>query len=538
MSSEQDKRPSLVPLGVFGTTAAPSPPPPVAVTSPGVVPAPAEPAPPPEEAAAAVPSAERDSAPVADRPSFPRTLVGVPSLSPEAARAKRGDFPAPPKWQGAAAYAGGAPALRTSSGGPVPPGAQPPPPPPSTALSASTPPVPSAPFPLAKDPPVLGRVNLRSVPATLAGVGAPTGPAVRAPRGDDTEPIQRADDTVEEFDLADALEESSLPTRPLAAGGGSFRSAPPPVPAPHEPSEAAPAAPVTRSSIPPVIVPDFARKDPSEVNIPLAGPRAAPVPAPVPAPAPVRVRPAVEVDPGQPLLGVMFVAAMLVLGVGGWLLTQGGFVRPRHPEVAAKAIAKKLAAPVASPAAVSEPAAAAVPEPEPEPEPEPAAEPEPVPEAEPEPAAPNARRPGGNEPRARRVEPPARPAPVARPSQLEQPRVAPPQLTITPQPGTSTTPSSPGAAAPGGELPETPTRETVTSALDAVRSRVLECAAGKHGVAEVDLTVLSSGDVSHVVVTGDFAGSAEGSCIAREVRAARFGSFQKPRFRLIYPFQL
>lgn len=87
-------------------------------------------------------------------------------------------------------------------------------------------------------------------------------------------------------------------------------------------------------------------------------------------------------------------------------------------------------------------------------------------------------------------------------------------------------------------MPDTPTREDVTRALDVVRPQVSACTGGKHGVAEVDLTVLSAGDVSHVVVTGDFAGTPEGSCIAREVRAARFSPFLKPRFRLIYPFQL
>jgi hypothetical protein len=93
--------------------------------------------------------------------------------------------------------------------------------------------------------------------------------------------------------------------------------------------------------------------------------------------------------------------------------------------------------------------------------------------------------------------------------------------------------------APSGELPDTPTRETVQAALDSVRAEVGRCApAGQRGVAEVDLTIASNGLVTHAVVAGDFAGTPAGSCIARAVRAARFTPFAKPRFRVIYPFSL
>jgi hypothetical protein len=40
------------------------------------------------------------------------------------------------------------------------------------------------------------------------------------------------------------------------------------------------------------------------------------------------------------------------------------------------------------------------------------------------------------------------------------------------------------------------------------------------------------------VVGGDFAGTPEGSCIARVARTAQFVRFAKPRFRVIYPFSL
>jgi hypothetical protein len=104
-------------------------------------------------------------------------------------------------------------------------------------------------------------------------------------------------------------------------------------------------------------------------------------------------------------------------------------------------------------------------------------------------------------------------------------------------PAATATPT-PAPAEPAAPMPETPTRENVQSALDAKRSEVLQCAAGAHGVAEVDLTVSSTGAVTHAVVAGDFAGTPAGSCIARVVRTARFAPFSKPRFRVIYPFSL
>jgi hypothetical protein len=87
-------------------------------------------------------------------------------------------------------------------------------------------------------------------------------------------------------------------------------------------------------------------------------------------------------------------------------------------------------------------------------------------------------------------------------------------------------------------LPETPSRDDVLAALDPVRPKVAQCAPGQHGVAEVDITVSDTGAVTHAVVAGDFAGTPEGSCIARAVRGATFRPFQKPRFRVIYPFSL
>ena len=88
------------------------------------------------------------------------------------------------------------------------------------------------------------------------------------------------------------------------------------------------------------------------------------------------------------------------------------------------------------------------------------------------------------------------------------------------------------------DLPDIPSRDDVISALEPLRRAIGECVHGKRGVAQLDITVSSSGSVSHAVVGGDFAGTPEGSCIARATRTAQFTPFQKPRFRVIYPFSL
>jgi cytoskeletal protein RodZ len=94
------------------------------------------------------------------------------------------------------------------------------------------------------------------------------------------------------------------------------------------------------------------------------------------------------------------------------------------------------------------------------------------------------------------------------------------------------------APAPTGELPQGPTRAEVVTRLESVRPAVHACAAGRSGVADLDVTIAHTGLVMHVLVGGDFAGTTEGSCIARAVRQARFPAFKQERFRLLYPYAM
>jgi hypothetical protein len=87
-------------------------------------------------------------------------------------------------------------------------------------------------------------------------------------------------------------------------------------------------------------------------------------------------------------------------------------------------------------------------------------------------------------------------------------------------------------------LPDHPSREQVTSSLNSVSSELKRCVGDRHGVADVTVTVRSAGFVSYAVVSGAYAGTPEGSCIARAVRAAKFPAFSEPTLRVTYPFQL
>ena len=94
--------------------------------------------------------------------------------------------------------------------------------------------------------------------------------------------------------------------------------------------------------------------------------------------------------------------------------------------------------------------------------------------------------------------------------------------------------------APAAEiaLPEVPSRAEVSAGFDAVRGALATCAAGKHGVVDIDATVSGAGRVTYALIAGVFKGSPEGSCMARAVRAARFPQFSRASLKVSYPVAL
>ncbi|HET6340258.1 MAG TPA: hypothetical protein VFG30_43920 [Polyangiales bacterium] len=225
-----------------------------------------------------------------------------------------------------------------------------------------------------------------------------------------------------------------------------------------------------------------------------------PVKKPISSLAPMEVkRPRAAQKQREPAsaIGYALVAAMVLLGIGGWFLTSGGYRRSTDQAAQPTAAASVLRP--ADPLASSK--LAAIPEPAPT-----VAEPTPPVED-------------------------AVPAPVTTPAErgTSRPRVASKTL--------KKSLAAPAPAPAFGEI-ETPSRDDVLHGLDRVRSTVSACAEGRTGVAEVDLTIAANGIVTNALVGGDFGGTPQGSCIARAVRKARFPTFKADRYRVLFPYVL
>jgi cytoskeletal protein RodZ len=225
--------------------------------------------------------------------------------------------------------------------------------------------------------------------------------------------------------------------------------------------------------------------------------------------------------------GVLLVAAVVLLATGAWFLTAGSFRRATLTEVPNRQGTETAAAsqPMNNMAA----AKTSVTEP------------------------PNEQVPSGADSNANAANAnAAAPAPVANASNVQNganESAAPgpalknkPSLTATVR-GERTRGSKRagnGKAAPAatGEVAQGPTRGEVITRLESVRPAVHACAAGRSGVADLDITIAHTGTVMHVLVGGDFAGTTEGTCIARAVRQAHFPAFKQERFRLLYPYAI
>jgi hypothetical protein len=88
-------------------------------------------------------------------------------------------------------------------------------------------------------------------------------------------------------------------------------------------------------------------------------------------------------------------------------------------------------------------------------------------------------------------------------------------------------------------LPAQLTRAQVLAGLSAVRTAAAACGVGQHGLAMTAITVAgSSGSVTSAIVSGQFAGTPVGSCVARAARAARFQRFRGATFSVSFPFAI
>jgi len=91
---------------------------------------------------------------------------------------------------------------------------------------------------------------------------------------------------------------------------------------------------------------------------------------------------------------------------------------------------------------------------------------------------------------------------------------------------------------PSEILPEQPTRDEIKRALDATRPALEACVGPAHGTTFANVTIAGSGRVIHSSIEGAFAGTPQGSCMARALRSASFPRFAADRMTVRFPFVL
>jgi hypothetical protein len=106
------------------------------------------------------------------------------------------------------------------------------------------------------------------------------------------------------------------------------------------------------------------------------------------------------------------------------------------------------------------------------------------------------------------------------------------------KPGSAPKPA-PVAKPAAADLPSAPGRDDVLGALKAVAPKVSACGNGQSGIATAKIAVSgSTGRVTSVDVSGQFAGTPVAACVSREVGKAKFPKFSQPSFSVTFPFKI
>lgn len=293
----------------------------------------------------------------------------------------------------------------------------------------------------------------------------------------------------------------------------------------------------------------------------LASPLAAPVLAPVAVPvAPIAAAPEPAKPQGVNKTVVVTGIAVAVILVGG-IVTATLMLNRNNRDEQQQQVAMNNAPqqPAASPAAPTVPESAPTPAAPAAPAPTAAAPTAPAPAA-PAPAAPEHEAPsrehrGEREHRSERPSTAAAaPTPAPAPAQAAARTAAPaPARTGTasiddllnrvgnaparPAAGANTGGNTGGGNTGGGDVPETPDRGTVRSALQSVAGAVRACGTGQGGTAMVTIVFANTGRVTTANVGGIPPGPAVG-CIVGAVRRASLPPFSRPTFSVTYPYPI
>jgi hypothetical protein len=123
-----------------------------------------------------------------------------------------------------------------------------------------------------------------------------------------------------------------------------------------------------------------------------------------------------------------------------------------------------------------------------------------------------------------------------------EPESPPPVLTIRPlsstEPSTAPLSAATVTVEQQASTGERPSRDAVMQGLAGLRSRLVECAEGRHGLVDTHVTIAPSGRVTYSLIGGDFVGSSQGSCMARALRSATFPPFSGPSLKVLFPYSL
>ena len=141
--------------------------------------------------------------------------------------------------------------------------------------------------------------------------------------------------------------------------------------------------------------------------------------------------------------------------------------------------------------------------------------------------------------------PEARPAPVVAPAPAPaaaRPAAPPPAgraASVDDLLNRAAPSAGPAAAAPAAasaDLPERLGRAQITGVLSPLTGAVRSCAQGQTGTAPVAIVIGNDGAVRTASVSGQFAGTPVGECIAGVVRRAHFPAFRAPVQNMMFPY--
>lgn len=88
------------------------------------------------------------------------------------------------------------------------------------------------------------------------------------------------------------------------------------------------------------------------------------------------------------------------------------------------------------------------------------------------------------------------------------------------------------------ELPEILERAEVIEGIEVLRNEYNACVGDLHGTAEMRIRIANTGRITHALAEGDYAGTPQGSCLARTLRQARFRPFVRSSIEIVYPLSL